>query len=117
MSGLHDLKPDRVIRAFERAGWTTRKKGGGSHVILSKESSPYVLSIPVHKGKPIKYGLIKKLIKYSGLTEDEFLSLYNPDVIRRPTLNSGFSAHHPRGADASRIDDAGILSWRNAAGR
>jgi predicted RNA binding protein YcfA (HicA-like mRNA interferase family) len=75
MSGLHNLKPDRVVKAFERACWHTERQTG-SHVILSKEGNSNILSIPIHKGKPIKQGLIKTLIKRSGLTEKEFLELY-----------------------------------------
>jgi predicted RNA binding protein YcfA (HicA-like mRNA interferase family) len=75
MSGLHNLKPDMVIKAFERAGWKVRKQRG-SHVKLTKEGSSYILSIPVHKGKPIKQGLLRDQIKKAGLTVDEFLELY-----------------------------------------
>ena len=75
MSGLHNLKPERVIKAFERAGWQIERQTG-SHIILSKEAYPYVLSIPVHKGKPIKQGLLKSLLKASGLTVDQFLRFY-----------------------------------------
>jgi len=75
MSGLHNLKPDMVIKAFERAGWKVRKQTG-SHVKLTKEGSSYILSIPVHKGKPIKQGLLRDQIKKAGLTVDEFLELY-----------------------------------------
>jgi predicted RNA binding protein YcfA (HicA-like mRNA interferase family) len=75
MSGLHNLKPDRVVKAFERAGWTVERQTG-SHVILSKAASLYVLSIPVHKGKPIKQGLLRSLIRSAGLTIEEFLRLY-----------------------------------------
>ena len=32
-----------------------------------------ILSIPVHKGKPVKIGLLKDQIKKAGLTEEEFL--------------------------------------------
>lgn len=75
MSSLHNLKPDRVVKAFERAGW--RNEGQrGSHVKLTKEGSEYVLSIPVHKGKPIKQGLLRDQIKKAGLTVEEFLKLY-----------------------------------------
>lgn len=28
MSGLHNLKPDRVVKAFERAGWTNEGQRG-----------------------------------------------------------------------------------------
>jgi predicted RNA binding protein YcfA (HicA-like mRNA interferase family) len=75
MSGLHNLKPHRVIRAFERAGWKIEGQRG-SHVKLTKEGSPYVLSIPVHKSKPIKQGLLRDQIANAGLTVEEFLKLY-----------------------------------------
>ena len=75
MSGLHNLKPERVVKAFERAGWTNEGQRG-SHVKLTKEGNPNILSIPVHKGKPIKKGLIIDQIKKAGLTVEEFLGYY-----------------------------------------
>lgn len=75
MSSLHNLKPDRIIKAFERAGWKVEGQRG-SHVKLTKEGSPYVLSIPVHKGKPIKQGLLRDQIAKAGLTVEEFLKYY-----------------------------------------
>jgi len=74
MAGLHNLKPKKVIRAFEKAGWTNRGQRG-SHVKLTKAGNPNILSIPVHKGKPIKIGLLKDQIKKAGLTEQDFLEL------------------------------------------
>jgi len=76
MSGLHNLKPDRVIKAFMRAGWKIRNQTG-SHVILTKEGNVNILSIPVHKGKPIKQGLLRDQIAKAGLTVEEFLRLYS----------------------------------------
>jgi predicted RNA binding protein YcfA (HicA-like mRNA interferase family) len=74
MAGLYNLEPTEVIKAFERAGW--RNMGfRGSHVKLTKEGNPNILSIPVHKGKPIKIGLIKDQIKKADLTDQEFLKL------------------------------------------
>jgi predicted RNA binding protein YcfA (HicA-like mRNA interferase family) len=75
MSSLHSLKPERVIKAFERAGWRVVGRKG-SHVKLTKEGNINILSIPVHKGKPIKQGLLKDQIKRAGLTEEEFLKFY-----------------------------------------
>ena len=75
MSGLHNLKPKRVIKAFERAGWQVARQRG-SHVILSKEGSSRIISIPVHKGKPVKQGLIRHLIAIAGISVEEFLELY-----------------------------------------
>ena len=74
MAGLHNLKPKKVIRAFEKAGWVSRRQRG-SHVKMTKEGNLHILSIPVHKGKTIKIGLLKNQIKKSGLTEEEFLTL------------------------------------------
>lgn len=75
MPGLHNLKSDRVVRAFERAGWKSEGQKG-SHVKLTKEGNPNILSIPVHKGKPVKKGLLLDQIKKASLTLDEFLGLY-----------------------------------------
>ncbi len=74
MATLHNLKPEKVIKAFERAGWIN-KGTRGSHVKLIKTGSPKILSIPIHKGKPIKVGLLKDQIRKSGLIEEEFLKL------------------------------------------
>jgi predicted RNA binding protein YcfA (HicA-like mRNA interferase family) len=74
MASLFNLKPERVIKAFERTGWINRGQRG-SHVKLTKEGNPNILSIPVHKGKPIKIGLLKDQIRKSGLTDEEFLKL------------------------------------------
>ncbi len=74
MAVLHNLKPEKVIRAFERAGWVSRGQRG-SHVKLTKEGNPNILSIPVHKGKTVKIGLLKDQIRKSGLTGEEFLKL------------------------------------------
>ena len=74
MGSLHNLKPEQVIKAFQRAGWVNRGQKG-SHVKLVKEGHPVILSIPVHKGKVIKIGLLKDQLKKAGLTEEEFLEL------------------------------------------
>lgn len=76
MTGTHNLKPDRVVKAFERAGWTVRGQKG-SHIKLTKENNPNILSIPVHKGKPIKQGLLRDQLSKAGLSTEDFLELYS----------------------------------------
>jgi predicted RNA binding protein YcfA (HicA-like mRNA interferase family) len=75
VTGPHNLKPEKVVKAFERAGWTVRGQRG-SHIKLPKEGNQNILSIPVHKGKPIKQGLLRDQIEKAGLTMEEFLKLY-----------------------------------------
>ena len=75
MAGLRNLNPYSVVKAFERAGWTSEGRHG-SHVKLTKEGNPNILSIPVHKGKPVMKWLLVSQINKAGLTEEEFLQLY-----------------------------------------
>jgi predicted RNA binding protein YcfA (HicA-like mRNA interferase family) len=75
MSGIHNLKPEAVIRAFERAGWEIRGQRG-SHVKLTKEGNPNILSIPVHRGSAVKQGLLRDQIAKAGMTVEDFLNLY-----------------------------------------
>jgi predicted RNA binding protein YcfA (HicA-like mRNA interferase family) len=75
VSALSGLRPDRVIKAFQRAGWVPERQKG-SHVHMSKEGNVNILSIPMHKGKPMKQGLLKNQITKAGLSVEEFLKLY-----------------------------------------
>jgi len=75
VAGIHNLKPERVIKVFERTGWENLGRYG-KHFKLRKAGNPNILSIPVHGGKPIKAGLLRSLLKKAELTEEEFLSLY-----------------------------------------
>jgi len=60
---------------FIRAGWE-RRKTKGNHVKLTKEGNENILSIPVHKGKPIKRGLLLDQIRKAGITVEEFSRSY-----------------------------------------
>ena len=56
MATLHNLKPEKVIKAFERVGWINKGQRG-SHVKLVKDGNPNILSIPVSgKENGTKYG-------------------------------------------------------------
>ena len=75
MPGLHNVKLERVVKAFENAGWVNKGQKG-SHVKLTKEGNHNILSIAVHKGKPVKKGLLLDQIKKAGLTVEEFFEYY-----------------------------------------
>jgi predicted RNA binding protein YcfA (HicA-like mRNA interferase family) len=76
MTGTRDLKPERVVKAFIKAGWTLRKTKS-SHAKLTKEGNINILSIPIHKGKPVKIGLLQDQVKRAGMTMEKFLEFYN----------------------------------------
>jgi len=48
MSGIHNLKPEGVIRAFERAGWKARGQKG-SHVKLTTKTPLFLTGSVFHR--------------------------------------------------------------------
>jgi len=73
MSRLGSYRGEEVVKAFQRAGWRIARIHG-SHVILEKEGSIVTLSVPVHKGKNVKRGTLRDLIKDAGLSIEEFIT-------------------------------------------
>jgi len=72
MSRLGSYNGQEVVKAFQKAGWgITRRRS--SHVILEKEGQEATISVPVHKGKNIKRGTLRDLIKDAGMSVDQFL--------------------------------------------
>lgn len=74
MAKLPVVSGDKVVKAFSRAGWTAVRQRG-SHVVMVKEGMEVTLSVPVHRGKPVKRGTLRDLIKDAGLTVEEFVKL------------------------------------------
>ena len=76
MPKLPRASGDKHVSAFKAAGWQLNHIEG-SHYILTKEDSDIHLSVPVHKNKTLGMGLLKKLIKKAGFTNEEYLELFN----------------------------------------
>ena len=69
MSRLPVCSGAEAICAFERAGWkAVRQKG--DHVSLLKPGSLVILTVPLHK--ELAKGTLRRLVRNSGLTVDEF---------------------------------------------
>jgi predicted RNA binding protein YcfA (HicA-like mRNA interferase family) len=64
----------RLIRALKRLGWTEARQAG-SHLIMRKEGFP-PLPIPVHKGRNLKEGTVRSILKMADISEDEFFEDY-----------------------------------------
>jgi len=61
-----------AVRKLQRAGWTAVRKKG-SHVMMTKEGYQWTLSIPQHD--ELGSGLLRKLVRQAGLTDQEFNDL------------------------------------------
>lgn len=59
MATLHNLKPEKVIKVFERVGWINKGQKGSHVKLVKEEGGPVIISILVHKGKKIEIGLKK----------------------------------------------------------
>ena len=60
-----------AVGAFEKAGFRLARQRG-SHIILAKPGGP-TLSVPEHS--ELKTGTLRKLIRLSGLSVEEFVDL------------------------------------------
>jgi len=70
---LKPLPSRKVISALESLGFKkTRQKG--SHVFF-KHLDGRTTVIPIHKGEDIGRGLLRNIIKDTGLSKDDFLKL------------------------------------------
>jgi predicted RNA binding protein YcfA (HicA-like mRNA interferase family) len=70
MGKLSNFSGKKAVSIFQKFGYILDHQTG-SHLVLYHESRP-TLSIPNHK--ELAPGLLRGLIKKSGLTIDEFLS-------------------------------------------
>ncbi len=61
-------------KAFMRAalnhGWTLDRIKGSHHIMI-KEGEDAILTIPVHGNRPLKIGLLRALMKQTGLQEND----------------------------------------------
>ena len=72
MPGLPTLSGRQVVAAFTRHGWEMVRQRG-SHMVMVKSGHMATLSVPDHR--EVAKGTLRSLIRSSGLTVDEFLSL------------------------------------------
>ena len=60
------MKVGEFVRMLERDGWY-RVRQSGSHAIYRHPTKPGLLSVPVHHGRDIPLGLLKRLLRDAGL--------------------------------------------------
>jgi len=72
MAKLPVVSGSDAIKAFERGGWHVDRQHG-SHVIMIKPGNIASLSIPLHR--VLAPGTLRKLIRATGISVDEFIKL------------------------------------------
>lgn len=73
MNRLPNVKAKEAVAALKKAGFRESHQRG-SHLYLFNDETRRMTSVPMHPGE-LKRGLLKAIIKQSGLTENEFRKL------------------------------------------
>lgn len=76
MPDFRNVRPKQAIAAFERHGGVARR-GKGSHVNV-KMPNGMILTFSATR-EPVKVGLLKAMIRKSGLTEEQFAQALGKD--------------------------------------
>jgi predicted RNA binding protein YcfA (HicA-like mRNA interferase family) len=66
------LRPGDLIGALERMGFLRIRKSRGSHVRFGHADGRKT-TVPVHRGKTIGRGLLRKILKDVGICIDELI--------------------------------------------
>jgi predicted RNA binding protein YcfA (HicA-like mRNA interferase family) len=75
MNPLPVLKPRRVLRALERAGFVIHHQSG-SHAQLRHPLKPHLhVTIPRHDRFDLPRPVLRSILRQAELTEEEFLKL------------------------------------------
>ena len=72
--GLPILSSREIIKILERIGFQNTRKSKGSHFRYAHPDGRKT-TIPVHKGRRISRGLLRKIIRDIELSPEEFLRL------------------------------------------
>ena len=73
MPKFRPAKPDEVTRILERLGFT-RIRQSGSHAIYHHTDGRWT-TVPIHKGKELGKGILRKILKDAEISIDEFEKL------------------------------------------
>jgi predicted RNA binding protein YcfA (HicA-like mRNA interferase family) len=73
MSKLRPAKPQEVQRILEQLGFQHIRQSG-SHAVYRHPDGRWV-TVPLHPGKYVAKGTLRKIIKDLGITVEEFESL------------------------------------------
>ncbi|OFW03621.1 MAG: hypothetical protein A3G20_01675 [Acidobacteria bacterium RIFCSPLOWO2_12_FULL_59_11] len=67
---MKSVSGNDFAKLLERHGWEL-KRISGSHHIYAKPGNPARISLPIHGNQALKTGLLRHLLKLSGIDEAE----------------------------------------------
>jgi predicted RNA binding protein YcfA (HicA-like mRNA interferase family) len=61
-----------VVRALRSAGFVVDRIAGSHHVMMLPGNPTRTVTVPVHRGRDLKPGTLRSIIRQSGFTLEEF---------------------------------------------
>lgn len=74
MPRLPVVSGEETVRTLCRAGFVFSRQSG-SHVVLFHAESARSVSVPVHSGRDLPRGTLRKILRTAGLTAAQFRDL------------------------------------------
>jgi predicted RNA binding protein YcfA (HicA-like mRNA interferase family) len=69
-SKLRPIRPNKLVRILERLGFR-RIRQSGSHAVYQHPDGRWT-TVPIHLGRDLPVGTLRKILRDVGLTPDEF---------------------------------------------
>ncbi len=73
MPKLRPARSDEIIRILERVGFTCIRQSG-SHMVFHHSDGRWT-TVPIHKGRDLGKGILRKILKDAKIAVDEFEQL------------------------------------------
>ena len=68
---MKSVSGKEFCKILECNGWTLARINGSHHIYI-KHGGDLRISVPVHKNDDLKIGLLKKLLKLTNISENDF---------------------------------------------
>ena len=75
MTRLRELNYREVIHRLRELGFRFYRQGKGSHELWVRDADGRVIPVPRHKGKKIRKGTVRAIIREVGVSVEEFMKL------------------------------------------
>ncbi len=75
MSKLRELSYQEVTKRLRKLGFRFHRQGKGSHELWVRDADGRVVPVPHYKGKKIRKGTVRAIIREVGVSVEEFMKL------------------------------------------
>ncbi|QTA90617.1 type II toxin-antitoxin system HicA family toxin [Desulfonema magnum] len=73
MVKLKELRYGEVVKRLRKFGFRFYRHGQGSHELWVRDTDGRVVPVPRHKGKTVRKGTLRAIIREIGVSTDEFM--------------------------------------------